>query len=92
MPRQPFYTMFEPDETEVNLDISFAKLKRFEQMWDEGYSVAEIAYKLQRNRIEMELLAMDRFIQGKIKPRKGHMEGTKPWFKSENKIRIKMEG
>lgn len=92
MKKQPVYIMFDPDETEINLDISHNKLKKFEKMWNEGYSIGEIAYKLQCKQVEVELLAIDRFIRGGIQPRKGHMQGTKPWLKNENKIKITMEG
>lgn len=88
MKKQPVYIMFDPDETEINLDISHSKLNKFEKMWNEGYSIGEIAFKLQCKQVEVELLAIDRFIRGGIQPRKGHMQGTKPWFKPNNKIRV----
>lgn len=90
--KRPVYIMFDPDETDINLDMPLSRLERFEKMWKEGYSIAEIAFKFQCKQVEIELLAIDRFIRGGIEPRKGHMKGTKPWFKGTDKIRIKMEG
>lgn len=80
------YIMFDFDE--INLDITYKSLQRFDEMWNEGCSIAEIAFRLQRTQAEMQLLAIDRFMSKAISPRKGSMEGTKPWCHPNNKIRV----
>lgn len=87
MRKEKQYIMFDMDE--IDLSISYYKMKRFEKMWNEGCSIAEIAFKLQRKQDEMILLAQDRILRGKIKVRQGHMQGTKPWKNPcNNKIRL----
>lgn len=81
------YIMFDIDG--IDLSITENKVKTFDQMWNEGCSVSEIAFKLQRKKNEVMLLAQDRFLRGKIKERPGQMKGTKPWKNPyNNKIRV----
>lgn len=80
------YIMFEIDG--IDLSISENKIEIFDKMWNEGCSIAEIAYKLHRKQENIQLLAIDRFMRGAIKPRIGSMKGTKTWKKPNNKIRL----
>ena len=81
------YFMFDIDG--IDLSLPETKVKKFDQMWNEGCSVSEIAFKLQRKKNEVILLAQDRFLRGKIKERPGQMKGTKPWKNPyNNKIRV----
>ncbi|RIJ64073.1 hypothetical protein [Rummeliibacillus sp. POC4] len=81
------YIMFDIDG--IDLSITENKVKTFDKMWNEGCSVSEIAFKLQRKKNEVMLLAQDRFLRGKIKERPGQMKGTKPWKNPyNNKIRV----
>ncbi|GEM_PF-5282478 len=82
------YFMFDEDATGVNLDMHVDDIPRFDFMWRSGHSIDEIAYVLRKTAIEMELLAMDRFLRGKIEPRSGHMQGTIPWEEPSDKIRV----
>nr|DAM00131.1 MAG TPA: Protein of unknown function (DUF2802) [Caudoviricetes sp.] len=86
--RQPYYILFDDDQLNINLDFTPYKVQIFDEMWNEGYSVTEIASRLQRKLVEIELLASDRYLRGKIKIRKGGMKGTKPCSKKENKIEV----
>lgn len=80
------YIMFDIDG--IDLSLPENKVETFDRMWNEGCSVSEIAYKLQRKQENIQLLAIDRFIRGAIKPRIGSMKGTKPWKRPDNKIRL----
>ncbi|WP_312756057.1 hypothetical protein [Rummeliibacillus suwonensis] len=55
-------------------------------MWKDGHSISEIASKLQRKIVEIELLVEDRFLKKKITPGKGAMQGTKPWVKKNRGV------
>lgn len=81
--RQPYYILFDDDKLNINLDFTVRQVTIFDEMWKEGCSVSEIASKLQRKKVEIELLAEDRFLRQMINVRKGAMTGTKPWIKKE---------
>ena len=73
----PYYILFDDETLNINLDFTPKQVSIFDEMWKEGYSVSDIASKLQRKKVEIELLAEDRFLRKKINVRKGAMKGTK---------------
>jgi len=90
--RQPYYILFDDDQLNINLDFTLGQVKIFDEMWKDGHSTSEIASKLQRKIVEIELLAEDRFLKKKITPRKGAMQGTKPWIKKNRGMRNAANG
>lgn len=60
---------------DMNLDWMPADVKLFDQLWKEGVPVKEIARKLKRPAKEVVILLYDRASKGKVKPRKGGLEG-----------------
>lgn len=85
--RQPYYILFDDEKLNINLDFTQRQVQNFDNMWREGCSISEIAFKLQRKKVEIELLAEDRFLRKKINVRKGAMNGTKSW-KKKTKLEV----
>ncbi|MGE7623580.1 hypothetical protein ACQKMD_11095 [Viridibacillus sp. NPDC096237] len=86
MAKEPYYILFTDDEQDVNLDFKLSQVKTFDKMWQEGHSVATIAFKIKRKKVEIALLAMDRELLGAIKPRTGGLNGTIPFVNPNTKI------
>lgn len=71
------YVLF-TQEVHEGIDFSFTehKVNRFIELWNQGYSIPDIAVKLGRKQIELTLLAMDLHMSGKIKAREGGFFGN----------------
>lgn len=65
------------DDLNINFDYTYAQVSKFDEMWKQGYSTNDISRALRRKIVEIDLLAADRFLRKKIKPRKGGMSGTR---------------
>lgn len=74
------YLKYNPRETYVacqDLDFLWTKsqLKEFESHWNEGRKLDEMSRYFQRSPEELLILALDRALIGRIKPRKGGLIG-----------------
>ncbi|MBB6452008.1 hypothetical protein HNQ94_000429 [Salirhabdus euzebyi] len=58
-----------------NLDWKPKELQKFRNLWNEGFSIQDIAKKLKRPEIEIGLIILDQAHKGKIKPRFGGLMG-----------------
>lgn len=61
---------------ELNFSWTKEELFDFECMWDEGATLDELAEYFERTPEEILILALDRGMKGKIKPRKGGLIGA----------------
>ncbi|OMC86913.1 hypothetical protein BK128_09615 [Viridibacillus sp. FSL H7-0596] len=86
MAKQPYYILFSDEKQDVNLDFKPVQVDIFDQMWKEGHSIAAIAFRIKRKKVEITLLAMDREMIGAIKPRTGGLNGSIPFVNPNTKI------
>lgn len=71
------YILFtQPQHEDIDFSFTEHKVRRFIELWNEGYSIPVIAKKLSRKQIELTLLAMDLHMSGKIKAREGGFFGN----------------
>lgn len=49
---------------------SLSELRKFREMWNEGYSIVDIADELDRPQEEVAILILDQSNKGNIQPRK----------------------
>lgn len=62
---------------ELNFIWAENEVSEFEQLWREGRTLLELARYFKRRQEEVLLLALDRAMFGKIKPRNGGLIGEK---------------
>ncbi|SET00980.1 hypothetical protein SAMN05421676_102334 [Salinibacillus kushneri] len=67
---------------ERSLDWKPAELNEFEELWNSGEPLHDIAKKLNRPQIEIALIILDRADKGHINPREGGVFGNA--FKSKS--------
>lgn len=58
-------------------DYHLGKLETFCKLWEEGWSIKTIGKKMGLSQVNVTLIAIDRDLKGKIKPRKGGIYGSK---------------
>ncbi|MEZ0482637.1 hypothetical protein [Planococcus sp. SSTMD024] len=63
------YFLFEADELELNLLFSPAELRDFQELWQAGISMTNIAKKMRRKPSEIALLVFDHAERGLIQKR-----------------------
>ena len=71
------YILFsQPQHDSIRLDFTHQQIKRFIELWKEGFNIGQIGRKMDLRKSELELIRMDLEIAGKIKKQplmvKGH--------------------
>lgn len=61
---------------ELNFHWDRGQVEEFDQCWNDGYSIIELADYFKRTQEEIGLLIIDRSLKDKIKPRKGGLFGN----------------
>lgn len=61
---------------ELNFNWDREQVEEFDQCWNDGYSIIELADYFKRTQEEIGLLIIDRSLKDKIKPRKGGLFGN----------------
>lgn len=71
IPEAPCYIAL----SDLNFDWDHSEVIKFENLWNKGLSLQEIAFKLKRNQDEIAVIILDRARKGKIKKRKNGIFG-----------------
>lgn len=74
---------------DYKLDFTHNQVKKFKEMWSEGYACRDIAKLFCCKTVEIELLAGDLFLKEELEVREGGMVGTKV-VKRNDKIKIEV--
>lgn len=75
---------------EARFDYSYAQIRKFIRMWEEGESVSRIAEYFAITKFDVFLLVSHCEMEEWIGPREGAYKGTKPhkWKRSKEKMRV----
>lgn len=79
--RNYIYTALE----ELDFTWSMDEVLEFEEMWNQGVSLVDIAEYFGRTHEEVAVLVMDRALKGKIKPRESGIWGREERAKKSRK-------